>query len=229
MLASECTMIYTRLLWLLFVTLTSLASAQTFEVASLKLPGPDARGLGMSGGPGTSEPARLRYANVPLYRILKEAYGVMPYDIVGPSWMNDARYDVNANIPEGATREQFTVMLQNLLAERLNLAMHRETREQTVYVLGIGRGGSKLRAAQIPAQFPSRITRYSLGPTLHMEGKLQTDDQIAQMLGNYVGARVVNKTGLTGQFDFELQFAGDDSPDTTGGSVAGCSHRRQLA
>jgi uncharacterized protein (TIGR03435 family) len=52
-----------------------------------------------------------------------------------------------------------------------------------------------------------------------MAGQLQTSEQIAQMLSTYVGARVVNQTGLAGKYDFQLEFAGDDSPDATGGLV----------
>ncbi len=201
--------------------------AQQFEVATVRLAPSDARGLGMSGGPGTTEPTRLRYSNVPLFRILRAAYGAMPYDFDGPSWMGDVRYDISANIPEGATPESFARMLQNLLAERFHLTMHRETREQTVYVLTINRGGPKLTDAAAPppnSEFPPpipgrpRVIRYSDGAgTTRMMGQLQTGDLIAQMLSNYIGAPVVNRTGLTGTYNFLLHFFGDDAPDNRGG------------
>lgn len=223
-----------------------LQDAQTkpaFEVASVRLADPEHVGMGMNGGPGTSDPGRLSYVNVPLYRILTKAYGMMPYEVAGPSWMNDAKYDIAAKIPEGTTAEQIPIMLQNLLVERFHLTMHRETRDRTVYDLTVGKNGSKLKAsdprtaaqAQIqdgplkaandgfPVPFPGRsmIMRFSTKEgTLRMSGGLETTGQIAQMLSNYVGAPVVNKTGLTGKYDFHLEFAGDDSPDGTGGLVA---------
>jgi uncharacterized protein (TIGR03435 family) len=229
-----------------FAILISPAIAQpktAFEVASVRPSDPEHIGLGMEGGPGTSDPGRLRYVNVPLYRILTKAYGMAPYEVVGPSWMNDAKYDITATIPDGATAEQIPVMLQNLLAERFHLTIHHEKREQTVYNLSVAKGGSKLKEsdqsiaprAQTPdgplkgtpdgfaIPFPGRsmvMRSTTQKGTLRMSGGLQTSDQIAEMLSKYVGARVVNETGLTGKYDFHLEFLGDDSPDWRGGLVA---------
>ncbi len=120
-------------------------------------------------------------------------------------------------------------MLQNLLAERFRLTMHRETREQDVYLLNIARSGPKLTDAAAPlpkSEFPPpipgrpRVIRYSDGAgTLRMMGQLQTGDLIAQMLSNYIGAPVMNRTGLTGTYNFVLEFYGDDAPDARGGLV----------
>lgn len=54
---------------------------------------------------------------------------------------------------------------------------------------------------------------------LRLSGQLQTSDEMAEILASYVGARVINDTGLSGKYDFHLEFAGDDSPDGTGALV----------
>lgn len=214
----------------------------TFEVASVRLSNPDRIGFAMKGGPGTEDPGRLNYLNVPLRRIVHTAYDIKAYELEAPAWMTDTRFDIAATIPEGTTAEQFRIMLQNLLAERFHLTLHRETRELTAYDLMVVRGGSKLKESdlsvspqpQIPAgpiaasrdgfpvPFPGRsmVMRSSGNGTMRMAGGLQTTDQIAQMLTGYVGARVANKTGLTGKYDFHLEFAGDDSADGAGALVA---------
>lgn len=214
-----------------------------FEVASVRPSNPEHIGFAMKGGPGTDDPGRLNYLNVPLRRIVHTAYGVQAYELVASSWMTDARFDIAATIPEGTTAEQFRIMLQNLLAERFHLTLHRESRELTAYDLTVARGGTKMKEADLsvspqselpsgplatsrdgfPVLFPGRsmVMRYSTpNGTTRMAGGLQTTEQIAQMLTNYVGARVVNKTGLTGKYDFHLEFVGGDSADGAGALVA---------
>jgi uncharacterized protein (TIGR03435 family) len=58
---------------------------------------------------------------------------IRPWLLVGPDWLWDAKYDIVANLPKGATAEQIPAMLQRLLAERLGLVAHRETRPMPVY------------------------------------------------------------------------------------------------
>ena len=53
--------------------------------------------------------------------LITPAFGVRADQITGPDWLTQERYDIVANIPEGATGEQFNVMLQTLLRERFNL------------------------------------------------------------------------------------------------------------
>jgi uncharacterized protein (TIGR03435 family) len=204
-----------------------------FEVASVKPAAPGQIGFTTRGGPGTSDPGRITFVNTPLQRIFLRAYGITAYEMAGPSWMETAKYDIVAKIPQGATTEQLAIMLQNLLSERFRLTLHQETRQIPVYELVIGRSGSKLKESDLSASTPSApdgplkagkdgfpepppgrptIVRYTVGGSERMVGRQQTLDQIAQMLGGYAGNHVVNKTGLTGEYDFTLQFASNDSP-----------------
>jgi uncharacterized protein (TIGR03435 family) len=124
------------------------AESPTFEVASVKPAEPQPSGMmrvRMSGGPGTPDPGQLTYTNVSLKNVLINAYDVNDYQISGPNWLDGERFDIVAKIPQGATKEQFRLMLQNLLAERFKLALHHETKELPMYALVVGKGGPKLK------------------------------------------------------------------------------------
>ena len=124
------------------------AESPTFEVASVKPAEPQSAGMiriRMSGGPGTPDPGQLTYTNVSLKNILMNAYAVKGYQLSGPKWLDSERFDIVAKIPMGATKEQFRLMLQNLLAERFKLTLHHETKELPMYALVVGKGGAKLK------------------------------------------------------------------------------------
>src|SRR5579872_4136200 len=111
-----------------------LAYGQTFDAASVKPaepPKPDAHGRilmsGPSGGPGTKDPGRIRYPFMSLKNLLMNAFDVKGFQIVGPAWLDMERFDITATMPPQTTKEQFRVMLQNLLAERFKMQFHRET------------------------------------------------------------------------------------------------------
>lgn len=81
------------------------------------------------GGPGTTDPTHIKWANVPLKSLVLAAYGVKAYQVAGPSWMEAQRYDLTVSVPDGATTAQVAVMWRNLLAERFGLVIHHESRE----------------------------------------------------------------------------------------------------
>ena len=118
------------------------ASPPAFEVASVKPAAPQTDGnrfVRMD-----SDAGRVDYANVGLKQVLAKAYDVKTYQITGPSWLNSERYDINAKVPDGAPKEQIPAMLQALLADRFQMTAHRETKEQSVYVIVVGKNGPKL-------------------------------------------------------------------------------------
>src|ERR1700720_191302 len=103
------------------------APPPSLEVASIKSAAPPVSGklmVRMGGDPG-----RADYNNVSLRDIIRQAYGVKDYQISGPDWMNSARFDIVAKLPDGAPRDQVPMMWQTLLAERFKLQIHRETKE----------------------------------------------------------------------------------------------------
>ena len=113
-----------------------------FEVASVKPAAPQTDGnrfIRMGGDAG-----RVDYANVSLKQVLAKAYDVKSYQVTGPSWLDAERYDIVAKVPDGVAKEQVPMMLQALLAERFHMTIHRESKEQSVYAIVLGKGELKL-------------------------------------------------------------------------------------
>src|SRR5690349_9144323 len=106
--------------WVLFSAGTLYG--QSFEVASVKAVPNGTGRFTMSGGPGTNDPGRIAYMNIPLRRVLLAAYDLPNYQIAGPDWLNTLRYDISASLPAGTTKEQFQAMLRDLLAKRFQMA-----------------------------------------------------------------------------------------------------------
>ncbi|HEV2618437.1 MAG TPA: TIGR03435 family protein [Acidobacteriaceae bacterium] len=184
-----------------------------FEVASVRQAVPPQAGAQTSGGLRTTgagqmrqTPDRISYEGVTLRAMLQKAYGLMPSQISGPGWIDDQHYDVVATIPDGTTKEQVPMMLQNLLLDRFRISLHTEMKEEPVYVLAVAKGGPKLNAA-------ADGERESIGMNLpdHETGSeklfytAQTMAQFAGNLSRSLERNVTDATGLTGKFDFTMQ------------------------
>jgi uncharacterized protein (TIGR03435 family) len=137
---------------LLLILACSLAKAQTptFDAATIKpFATPGGRGTflfgGGRGGPGSSDPGRIHYRGLTLKNLLVNAYDVKDYQISGPDFLNTERFDVEATMPPETTKQQFLIMLQNLLAERFKMTVHHETKELPMYSLVVGKSGPKIK------------------------------------------------------------------------------------
>jgi uncharacterized protein (TIGR03435 family) len=129
------------------------ASLPSFEVASIKAAAPMVNGrlmVRMGGDPG-----RADFNNVSLRDIIRLAYSVKDYQISGPDWMNSARFDIVAKIPDGAPKDQVPLMWQTLLAERFKLQMHREIKELPMYALVVAKNGPKMKESEIDPNAPA--------------------------------------------------------------------------
>ena len=139
-----------------------LAQTPTFEVASVKPSEPITPAMVASGKLHAGmkiDGKRVDIGNFGLMQLICKAYDVKAYQVSGPSWLKTVglsgqRFDIVANLPEGATKEQVPQMLQALLAERFKLVIHRESKDQAVYALVIGKGGLKIEESQPPAASP---------------------------------------------------------------------------
>jgi len=207
---------------LLFI-IASWAGAQTaspaFEVASVKPAAPQPAGGGMiirrQGGPGTPDPGQITYTNVSFNNILTVAFGIRDYQIFGPGWMNTERFDIAAKVPKDTTKEQFQLMLQNLMAERFKMTFHHDSKEMPVYALSVGKNGPKFKesSAEPPSEKPARqgttiqLSRGRLRFTAHEE----TIKGLADMLSSSLSRPVRDLTGLSAKYDFVLEFANDES------------------
>jgi len=125
------------------------ADGPTFEVASVKIAGPETPSSDkVTGGPGTGDPGRFHAPHIAMFALLTRAFGVDPDQIKGPGWltsMGQPLYDIDAIMPAHATTEQFQRMLQNLLIERFHLVFRRETRNFPGYELVVDKGGPKIK------------------------------------------------------------------------------------
>jgi uncharacterized protein (TIGR03435 family) len=113
-----------------------------FEAASVKPASTQSNAL--RGGPGTNSPGQLTGVAT-LKALIERAYEMKPYQIGAPGWMDSARYEIAAKIPQSATKQQTDAMLRTLLTERFHLAAHRETKEMPILELVIAKNGPKLR------------------------------------------------------------------------------------
>jgi uncharacterized protein (TIGR03435 family) len=215
-----------------------------FEVASVKqAPPPDGGrpvSMSMRGGPGSKDPGRLIIENFNLRGLISSAYELNEYQLSAPDWIMNSfgplspKYNVNATIPEGTTKEQFHVMFQNLLADRFGLVVHHEMKDIQVYDLVVAKNGPKIKhSAADPApedDRPSGPPKIEIGkdgyPVLPkgttmaiMRDKARmnltnlTMDQFAQRLSGQLGRPVHNATNLTGQYDIEMFWLAGNSTD----------------
>lgn len=134
----------------------SFAEGPSFDVASVRLTMPDTPGpYIITGGPGTRDPGRFRDPGLPMYVLLRLAFGVPLDRISGPTWIRQQFYDVTATMPPDTTKEQFRLMIRNLLSERFHLEMHKESRSFPGYDLVVDKNGPKVKevtAHQRPAE-----------------------------------------------------------------------------
>jgi uncharacterized protein (TIGR03435 family) len=151
--------------------------------------------------------------NVTLKRLVAEAYRLQLNQILGPSWLDQNEYEIDAKAAEGATREQMAPMLRTLVAERFNLTLHSEPREMRVYVLVVGKGWPKTRAKS-----SGEAARETGG--FHFHGDLREfADLLAVQLtipasfnpaeparASVEQIPVLDKTGLSGIFDIRVDL-----------------------
>jgi bla regulator protein blaR1 len=175
-------------------------------------------------------PDGLTATNVSLQMLIQQAYGVAPYQIAGaPDWLGHDSYDVEAKVGEpladelakgdvnrlGAAQQP---MLLELLADRFHLAVHRETRQLPAFALVVSKTGSKLHEAtpgEIYPVGPDGITDASgtsHGGLLSFHrgrviGQGIELDLFIKELSGQLGRPVLDQTGLTGKYDFTLQWS----------------------
>jgi uncharacterized protein (TIGR03435 family) len=207
----------------------SVAPELRFEVASVKAANQDSPRMpaGMQGGPGTSDPSRITFRGAFMSRILESVFGLKHDQISGPNWINSERFDILANVPSGATKEQVNEMLRNLLKDRFNLAFHRTKKDIDAYSLVIAKGGPKLKEAALsngsPAPpspafdqdgFPNlpegtKNFRSAAGDGItRMTFRMSSPTDLAGSLMRGV-IPLVDETGLTGKYDFKLVYSSE--------------------
>ena len=139
--------------------------------------------------------------------LIRLAYQVKEYQISGPAWMATEKYEIAATMPAGANRSQVPEMLQTLLAERFHLKLHRETRKMAVYALVVGKGGPKLTATTAPASGRGGAGWVgSVGSNGRVGAKDSSVASFADLLSKATDRPVIDMTGLTGLYDFDVNY-----------------------
>lgn len=177
-----------------------------FEVATIK--------------PSTIEPGprwfrfidarRWTAFNQTLKQCIAQAYKLPPALISGgPAWVDSERYEIVA-IEPGATRpsaEQNMLRFQNLLADRFKLRFHRERKQVAVYNLTSGKSVPKMTESTLtPEKGNLMISPSPRGGPL-LPARAATMERFASVLQDLLDRPVIDKTGLTKRYDFDLEFS----------------------
>jgi uncharacterized protein (TIGR03435 family) len=230
-------------LFIVFLLAGSPACAQStakleFEAASVRTAPPAGNQPGRvfcNGGPNTSDPGLFTCQNMSLANLVTMAYSTDFYRLVAPDWMSgtSAWFNLSARVPPNTTKDQFDLMLQNLLTDRFKLSIHRENRETAQFDLVQGKSGPKFKAAAEPASAtdnagaPQPVTTDHNGfPTFQpgragmstIRGKARMYDPrmtmqaLAARLSGPLRSPVRDATGLTGQYEINLYWVMDSRP-----------------
>jgi len=199
-------------------SVVAFAQPERFEIASVKasprLVGPDYNNQ------LTISPSRLIGRNVTLRRLVAEAHGVQINQVVGPRWLDENEYEIEARAETEVNRDRLRSMLLTLLAERFHLRQHTEQRTMRAYELIVDKGGPKIGPTKSGAPAASNV-----GFPFH-GGMRQLADVIAVQLTISVPADptrpgiaggpppiVLDKTGLEGVYDLVVDIRADPGAD----------------
>ncbi len=214
---------------LLAPALLTTAHGQTsgkaeFEAASIKTIEPQTgfhfAADAVSGGPGTADPGMFRCGKCSLATLIIKAFHLQPYQLPGRTSLTENTYDIQAKIPPGATEEEFSAMLQNLLKNRFGLTWHFQEKKMKGYRLMIAKNGPKLIAstdASVPradqhgpgqAEPHNHSGVIAFGSSASYRAANQTIADLARVLSAQIGLPVDDGTGLAGKYDISLRWSG---------------------
>lgn len=187
-----------------------------FEVVSIKPGSGDVHQVRMSMTPG-----RMSAKNVPTKMLLMQAFNVKDFQLTGgPAWMASTQWDIEAKMatdddqPKGgppnpaqqkAMAEKLRAMMQSMLVDRFKLKFHEDSKESPAYALVVGKNGPKLKKSESGPEARSMM-RMGHG---QLNASRTTMENFAGQLANQVGRPVVDKTGLAGEYDIELEWTPD--------------------
>jgi uncharacterized protein (TIGR03435 family) len=180
------------------------ADAPAFDVASVKVSSPGAapgerrRRDNIQVSPGT-----VTMRGVSLKVAIRWAWHVTEFQVTGPDWLDSERYEIAGKAAGPATEEQLRLMMQSLLQERFKLALHRQTKELSAYVLVVGKNGPKVHETKTEGESSIDINQRQLSVSVQRAPV----SQLIDLMSNVLRAPVVDMTGLTGRYDLTLNVA----------------------
>jgi uncharacterized protein (TIGR03435 family) len=165
------------------------------------------------------ENGRLTVRNDYLSDIVSWAFDLQPSEIVLPSWAEGPAgptYDIDAKAADPVPREQVKLMLQRLLADRFQFAAHHEMRQGVHRVLRVGKGGPKLKEAAAGAEGTIRVKSDLANFRIICRGATLAEFLFRVWSMGTERERIYDQTGLTGRYDFTLDYANyieDSAPE----------------
>ena len=184
---------------------------EAFEVATVKAPNADEQGryIKMDGN------NRFIAVNYPVKLMIAAAYDLNPKTISGgPAWMNADLFDIVARTPGDMrpTHDEQMKMLRALLVERFGLKFHREQKDYSIYAIEVAKGGPKLKPTATPEAAPIVGPGVVYPQRLVLPARNASVGDLASLLQRAILDRpVVDQTGLTGRYDFDLTWAQDET------------------
>lgn len=170
-----------------------------FEVASVK-PTADLKSPGqivhMAGERG------YHGVNMALLQYIRVAYQVRDDQISAPEWLGSEYIDVDAKADHSCTADELHQMLQHLLEDRFQIRLHREIKMANGYELRVEAGGPRMTEHDAADH---RMLPLLNGPGIH-QGVAVAMQYLAFFLSAELGQTVVDKTGLTGHYDFQVTW-----------------------
>jgi uncharacterized protein (TIGR03435 family) len=206
------------ILWTILVFSGLVARGQSppaFEVAVIR-PSVESTSAGTSFN--VFEGGRLRITNEPVKLLIRAAFQIQNAQIAGgPAWLDTDRYDIEAQTgrPEKPGPDQISPLLKSLLSDRFSMKFHREMRELTVYALVLEKnqkGGLKLKTKG--QNEGTAMNTHGGDGKSELVGTGVSTGALARYVGNRLGRIVVDKTGLSDSYDFTLEWAPDETPDS---------------
>jgi uncharacterized protein (TIGR03435 family) len=182
------------------------SAAPAFDVASIRPTDPSYKGGIISDAPGA-----LTMRGVTLRNCLQWAYNIRQYQLSGPGWLGDTRYDISAKAVDPVDIDRLRLMLQALLADRFGMRVHRETRNLPAFSLIVAPGGPKFHdtasgnASKFFESTKDGEAHFTEDKTGLIAERVTMADLTAK-LAEPLQRPVVDKTGLTGRYDIRIDL-----------------------
>lgn len=215
-----------------------------FDAATIKPWAPPSVGENARIFSGTQvDPGRLTATAVSLKQLIETAYGLKPYQVVGPDWMDSERFDVSAETSTAVPRDKMAALLQPFLEQQFKLKTHRDSKVMDTYTLIVtdksklklassagvkpdmpepppdGRDGAERRTMMMRGPLPPGAFQINMSPQgmmLNANASMQT---LVNMLARQLDKPVVDGTELEGNYEIHLTYA--PPPGFMGGPKGG--------
>jgi uncharacterized protein (TIGR03435 family) len=161
----------------------------------------------------THSPSGITARNVTVKRLLAEAYHLQLNQVVGPGWIAQNEYDIDAKVAGAVTKDQIAQMLRTLLAERFKLTQHSEMREMQAYELKVAKSGLKIHSVSGEPATAASSGFHFHGDMREFADLISVQLSIPAAFNPAEPARasaaqipVIDETGLQGIFDFSVDL-----------------------